>query len=57
MTEDALRAQVASVTHDLSNALGAVLNYTTFLAEDLAGTPAVIEYMPHCRARRGARWT
>jgi signal transduction histidine kinase len=47
MTDDVLRAQVAAATHDLSNALGAVLNYATFLAEDLAGTDAVLDYLPH----------
>ncbi|UWP87745.1 histidine kinase dimerization/phospho-acceptor domain-containing protein [Dactylosporangium fulvum] len=42
-----LRAEVSSCAHDLSNALGAIMNYTTFLAEDLAGTPAAAEYLPH----------
>ncbi|WP_432833192.1 hypothetical protein [Dactylosporangium sp. CA-092794] len=49
MTEDALRATVATAAHDLSNALGAVLNYTTFLAEDIDGTPAA-EYLPHLQS-------
>jgi len=52
MSDDAsalgdLRAQIESSTHDLSNVLGAIMNYTTFLAEDLAGTPAAQEYLPH----------
>ncbi|MER7004483.1 hypothetical protein ABT297_15745 [Dactylosporangium sp. NPDC000555] len=50
MGEDALRATVAATTHDLSNALGAVLNYATFLAEDLAGDGAAVEYLPHLRS-------
>jgi signal transduction histidine kinase len=47
MRDEALRAQVAAATHDLSNAIGAVLNYATFLDEDLAGTPAATDYLPH----------
>jgi signal transduction histidine kinase len=43
----ALRAVVGKSIHDLSNALGAVLNYSTFLAEDLAGAPEALEYLPH----------
>ncbi|MEU7865835.1 hypothetical protein [Dactylosporangium sp. NPDC049140] len=50
MSDDALRATVAATTHDLSNALGAVLNYTTFLAEDLARTGAAPEYLPHLQS-------
>ncbi|WP_238014138.1 hypothetical protein KZZ52_59130 [Dactylosporangium sp. AC04546] len=45
-----LRAEVAACAHDLSNALGAVMNYTTFLAEDLAGTPAAADYLPHLQS-------
>ncbi|MFG2038561.1 hypothetical protein [Dactylosporangium sp. NPDC048998] len=41
---------MAATTHDLSNALGAVLNYATFLAEDLAGTGAAAEYLPHLQS-------
>jgi hypothetical protein len=44
---EALRAVVGKSVHDLANALGAVLNYSTFLGEDLAGTPAALEYLPH----------
>ncbi|WP_432982054.1 hypothetical protein [Dactylosporangium sp. CA-233914] len=47
MSEDALRTAVATATHDLSNTLGAVVNYTTFLAEDLAGAGIAPEYLPH----------
>ena len=53
MPEDALRAHVGVATHDLANALGAVLNYATFLAEDLAGTDAAdvsAQYLPHLRS-------
>jgi hypothetical protein len=42
-----LRAQVAKTAHDLSNALGAVLNYSTFLGEDLAHSEAAQTYLPH----------
>jgi hypothetical protein len=31
----------------MSNALGAVLNYCTFLGEDLATCEAAQEYLPH----------
>jgi hypothetical protein len=47
MSDEAFRATVATTTHDLSNALGAVLNYTTFLAEDLAERGTAPEYLPH----------
>ncbi|MEV6927526.1 hypothetical protein AB0M46_23905 [Dactylosporangium sp. NPDC051485] len=50
MQDDALRATVATATHDLSNALGAVLNYATFIAEDLDGTEAAAQYLPHLRS-------
>jgi hypothetical protein len=43
----ALRAAVAKGVHDLANALGAVLNYSTFLREDLAGNPVAEDYLPH----------
>jgi hypothetical protein len=43
----ALRAVVGKTVHDLSNALGAVLNYSTFLGEDLAGVPEALEFLPH----------
>ena len=46
MGEDELRSAVTVATHDLSNALGAVLNYATFLAEDLAGTESAV-YVAH----------
>ena len=50
-----LRAHVAQSAHDLSNALGAVLNYSTFLGEDLAGSPEALELLPHLeRAARRA---
>ena len=50
-----LRAHVAQSAHDLSNALGAVLNYSTFLGEDLAGSPEALEFLPHLeRAARRA---
>ena len=42
-----LRAHVAKTAHDLSNALGAVLNYTTFLSEDLETAEAAREYLPY----------
>ena len=42
-----LRAQIAKAAHDLSNALGAVLNYSTFLGEDLAHSEAAQTYLPH----------
>ena len=50
MRDEALRASVATATHDLSNALGAVLNYATFLAEDLDGTEAAAQYLPHLQS-------
>ena len=52
MPDDGLRAQVGVATHDLANAIGAVLNYATFLDEDLAGTDAAevsARYLPHLR--------
>ena len=42
-----LRAEVAKTAHDLSNALGAVLNYSTFLGEDLANSEVAQAYLPH----------
>jgi signal transduction histidine kinase len=42
-----LRAHVAKTAHDLSNALGAVLNYATFLSEDLATAEGAREYLPY----------
>jgi signal transduction histidine kinase len=45
-----LYEHVARTAHDLSNVLGAVLNYTTFLAEDLASNDAAADaraYLPH----------
>jgi signal transduction histidine kinase len=42
-----LRAEVADGAHDLSNALGAILNYVAFLAEDLRDDPAAADYLPH----------
>jgi signal transduction histidine kinase len=42
-----LRAHVAKTAHDLSNALGAVLNYATFLSEDLETAEAAREYLPY----------
>jgi signal transduction histidine kinase len=42
-----LRANVAKTAHDLSNALGAVLNYSTFLSEDLSTSEVAREYLPH----------
>jgi len=42
-----LRAHVAKTAHDLSNALGAVLNYATFLSEDLQTAEAAREYLPY----------
>ena len=42
-----LRANVAKTAHDLSNALGAVLNYSTFLSEDLSTSEEAREYLPH----------
>jgi signal transduction histidine kinase len=42
-----LRAHVARTAHDLSNALGAVLNYTAFLGEDLPPTEGARTYLPH----------
>ncbi|WP_433611680.1 hypothetical protein ACQP2P_44980 [Dactylosporangium sp. CA-139114] len=50
MSDDALRVTVATATHDLSNALGAVLNYTTFLTEDLAASGRAPEYLPHLQS-------
>jgi signal transduction histidine kinase len=50
MRDDALRATVAAATHDLSNVLGAVLNYTTFLAEDLEGSAAAEQYLPNLQS-------
>jgi signal transduction histidine kinase len=50
-----LRAHVAQSAHDLSNALGAVLNYSTFLSEDLAESATTHELLPHLeRAARRA---
>jgi len=43
----ALRPVLAKGMHDLANALGAVLNYSTFLKEDLAGNPVAEDYLPH----------
>jgi signal transduction histidine kinase len=43
----ALRAVVAKSVHDLANALGAVLNYSTFLREDLAGNAVAEDFLPH----------
>jgi hypothetical protein len=43
----ALRTVFAKGVHDLANALGAVLNYSTFLKEDLAGNPVAEDYLPH----------
>jgi signal transduction histidine kinase len=47
------QARVARTAHDLSNVLGAVLNYATFLSEDLP-VGAAHEYLPHLQhaARR-----
>ena len=42
-----LRAHVAKSAHDLHNALGAVLNYAEFLAEDLKTTDSARELLPH----------
>jgi signal transduction histidine kinase len=42
-----LREHIAQSAHDMSNALGAVLNYCTFLGEDLATCEAAQEYLPH----------
>jgi len=42
-----LRAHVAKTAHDLSNALGAVLNYATFLSEDLSTSEGAREYLPY----------
>jgi signal transduction histidine kinase len=42
-----LRAHLAQTAHDLSNALGAVLNYATFLSEDLETAEAAQEYLPY----------
>jgi hypothetical protein len=42
-----LRAHIKRSAHDLSNALGAVLNYTTFLDEDLRQHEAAQLYLPH----------
>ena len=39
------QAHVARAAHDLSNVLGAALNYTAFLGEDLP--PSAQEYVPH----------
>lgn len=45
-----LRTEVGRAAHDLANALGAVLNYAEFLAEDLhrmeAASGAEV-YLPH----------
>jgi hypothetical protein len=45
-----LRTDLIQHAHDLNNALGAVLNYATFLSEDLqanaAAAPA-LSYLPH----------
>jgi signal transduction histidine kinase len=50
-----LRAHVAQTAHDLANAIGAVLNYSTFLAEDLAASESAREYLPYLeRAARRA---
>jgi signal transduction histidine kinase len=48
-----LRDRVQAVTHDLSNLLGIALNYTVFLAEDLAeaGAPDPIRaHLPRIEA-------
>lgn len=45
-----LRAEVADGAHDLSNALGAILNYVAFLSEDLGDNPAAADYLPHLRS-------
>lgn len=45
-----LRAEVADGTHDLSNALGAILNYVAFLAEDLGENAAAADYLPHLQS-------
>ncbi|GAA3281091.1 hypothetical protein Dvina_52900 [Dactylosporangium vinaceum] len=50
MSDDVLRATVATATHDLSNAIGAVVNYTTFLTEDLTRSGAAPEYLPHLQS-------
>jgi signal transduction histidine kinase len=41
------QAHVARTAHDLSNVLGAVLNYAAFLGEDLPASVAAHEYLPH----------
>jgi hypothetical protein len=45
-----LRAEVADGAHDLSNALGAILNYVAFLSEDLGDNPAAADYLPHLQS-------
>ena len=50
MSDHALRTAVAATTHDLSNAVGAVLNYTTFLAEDLTRDGVAPDYLPHLQS-------
>jgi hypothetical protein len=57
-----LRADVVRHAHDLGNALGAVLNYATFLCEDLQGIEAAaagpaLSYLPHLEqaAQRAAQ--
>jgi hypothetical protein len=50
MSDDALQTTVAAATHDLFNALGAVVNYTTFLAEDLTRAGVAPEYLPHLQS-------
>lgn len=42
-----LRAEIADGAHDLSNALGAILNYAAFLSEDLGDNSAAADYLPH----------
>ena len=39
------QAHIARTAHDLSNVLGAALNYAAFLGEDLP--PSAQEYVPH----------
>lgn len=45
-----LRAEVADGAHDLSNALGAILNYVAFLSEDLGDNPVAADYLPHLQS-------
>lgn len=45
-----LRAEVADGAHDLSNALGAILNYVAFLTEDLGDNPVAADYLPHLQS-------